>query len=75
MQKSIFVIIIGVAAAAVAVISSLIGQDVYSQNMPIASNLTRIENDSSSTSVTARSNISAPLPESENYLTPSPTDQ
>jgi len=72
MQKSIFVIIIGVA---VAVISSLIGQDVYSQNMPIASNLTRIENDSSSTSVTARSNISAPLPESENYLTPSPTDQ
>ncbi len=72
MQKSIFVIIIGVA---VAVISSLIGQDVYSQNMPIASNLTRIENGSSSTSVTARSNISAPLPESENYLTPSPTDQ
>lgn len=72
MQKSIFVIIIGVA---VAVISSLIGQDVYSQNMPIASNLSGIENDSSSTSVTARSNISAPLPESENYLTPSPTDQ
>ena len=72
MQKSIFVIIIGVA---VAVISSLIGQDVYSQNMPNASNLTGIENDSSSTSVTARSNISASLPESENYLTPSPTDQ
>ena len=56
-------------------ISALIGQDAHSQNMTNASNLTGIENDSSSASITARLNISTPQPEPEDYPTPSPTDQ
>ena len=72
MQKSIFVIIIAVAVSG---ISTLVEQDVYSQNMTNAINLTGIENDSSSASVTARLNISTPQPEPEDYPTPSPTDQ
>jgi hypothetical protein len=72
MQKCIFIIIIAVAVAG---FSTLIGQDVHSQNMTNTSNLTGVENESSSGSVTARLNITAPQPEPEDYPTPSPTDQ
>jgi hypothetical protein len=70
-------IVIGVAFASLMVGSStLIEQDVHSQNMTNAdsSNLTGVENGSSSASVTARLNISSPEPEPEDYPTPSPTD-
>ena len=55
--------------------STLIEQDVNGQNMTNASNLTGVENGSSSANVTARLNVSSPEPEPEDYLTPSPTDQ
>jgi hypothetical protein len=66
MQISIFIIIIAVVVGG---ISTLAEQDVYSQNKTNASNLTGIENDSSSASVTARLNISTPQPEPEGYPT------
>lgn len=55
--------------------SAIIEQDVNAQNMTNASNLTGVENDSSSASVTARLNVSSPEPEPEDYPTPSPTDE
>ncbi len=68
--------IIGAALANLIVGSSiLIEQDVNGQNMTNASNLTGVENGSSSASVTARLNVSSPEPEPEDYPTPSPTDQ
>jgi hypothetical protein len=54
--------------------STLIEHDVNAQNMTNASNLTGVENDSSSASVTARLNVSSPEPELENSPTLSPTD-
>jgi len=74
MQKSIFIIIIAVAVGG---IRTLIERDVHSQNMTNAnaSNLTGIENDSSSASVTARLNISTPQPEPEDYPTLGPAER
>ena len=78
MQKLLVFVIIGPAMANLMVgISTLIEQQVSAQNMTNANagNLTRVLIDSSSESVTARLNISSPEPESEDYPTPSPTDQ
>ena len=53
----------------------LIEQSANAQNMTNVSNLTGVENDSSSASVTARLNISSPEPEPEDFATSSATDQ
>jgi hypothetical protein len=45
------------------------------QNMTNASNLTGIDNTTSSATVTARQNVSPPELEPEDYPTPSPTDE
>jgi hypothetical protein len=56
------IIFANIVAVAVAGVNTMIEQDVYSQNMTNANanNLIAIENDSSSASVTAISNISTP---------------
>lgn len=73
--KLIVFVIIGATMANLMVGSrTLIEQDVNAQNMTNASNLTGVENDSNSASVTARLNVSSPEPEPEDYPTPSPTD-
>ena len=53
----------------------LIEQSANAQNMTNVSNLTGVENDSSSASVTARLNISSPEPEPEDFATSSATNQ
>lgn len=74
--KLIVFVIIGATMANLMVGSrTLIEQDVNAQNMTNASNLTGVENDSNSASVTARLNVSSPEPEPEDYPTPSPTDE
>jgi hypothetical protein len=55
--------------------TATIEQSIEAQNMTNANNLTGIENDSSSASVTARLDVPAPEPEPGDYPTPSPTDE
>ncbi|MGH9982737.1 MAG: hypothetical protein ACRD8W_02125 [Nitrososphaeraceae archaeon] len=74
-ELTVFVIIGTVIANLMLGSSTLIEHDVNAQNMTNASNLTGVENDSSSASVTARLNVSSPEPELENSPTPSPTDE
>jgi hypothetical protein len=74
-ELTVFVIIGAVIANLMVGSSTLIEQDVNAQNMTNASNLTGVENDSSSASVSARLNVSSPEPEPEDYPTPSPTDE
>ena len=64
-----------IVAVTVNFMFGLIEQNVNAQNMTNTSNLTGIENDSNSASVTSRLNISLPEPEPEDYPTPSPTDE
>lgn len=76
LELTVFIVIIVIALANLIVGSStLIEQEVKAQNMINAHNLTRVENDSSSASVTAGLNISSPEPEPEDYPTPNPTDE
>jgi hypothetical protein len=75
LELSVFVIIGAVIANLMVGSSTLIEQDVNAQNLTNASNLTGVENDSSSASVTARPNVSSPEPELEDYPTPSPTKE
>jgi hypothetical protein len=75
LELTVFVIIGAVIANLMVGSSTLIEQDVNAQNLTNASNLTGVENDSSSASVTARLNVSSPEPELEDYPTPSPTDE
>lgn len=76
MHKLLELTVIGAVIANLMVGSStLIEQDVNAQNLTNATNLTGVENDSSSASVTARLNVSSPEPEPEDYPTPSPTDE
>ncbi|MGH9911279.1 MAG: hypothetical protein ACRD4J_01945 [Nitrososphaeraceae archaeon] len=75
LELTVFVIIGAVIANLMVGSSTLIEQDVNAQNLTNASNLTGVENDSSSASVTARLNVSSPEPEPEDYPTPSPTDE
>ncbi len=64
-----------IVAATANLIVGLVEQSVNAQNMTNTSNLTGIENDSSSASVTTRLNVSSPEPEPEDYPTPSPIDE
>ena len=75
LELTVFVIIGAVIANLMVGSSALIEQDVNAQNMTNASNLTGVENDSSSASVAVRLNVSSPEPELEDYPTPSPTDE
>ena len=75
LELTIFVIVGAVIANLMVGSSTLIEQDVNGQNMTNASNLTGVENGSSSANVTARLNVSSHEPEPEDYPTPSPTDQ
>ena len=75
LELTFFVIIGAVIANLMVGSSALIEQDVNAQNMTNASNLTGVENDSSSASVIVRLNVSSPEPELEDYPTPSPTDE
>ena len=74
LELTVFGIIGTVLANLIVGSSTLIEQDVNGQNMTNASNLTGVENGSSSANVTARLNVSSPEPEPEDYPTPSPTD-
>ncbi len=67
------VILIAVSSLSGSMLSSV--ATVGAQNMTNASNLTEIENSTSSASVTARLNTTTPIPESDDYPTPSPIDQ
>jgi hypothetical protein len=74
LELTVFGIIGTVLANLIGGSNTLIEQDVNGQNMTNASNLTGVENGSSSASITARLNVSSPEPEPEDYPTPSPTD-
>ena len=71
LELIVFIVITGAAMANLMVV----GHDVNAQNMTNASNLTGVENDSSSASVTARLYTQSPEPEPDDCPTPSPTDQ
>jgi len=75
LELTVFGIIGTILANLIVGSSTLIEQDVNGQNMTNASNLTGVQNGSSSANVTARLNVSSPEPEPEDYPTPSPTDQ
>jgi hypothetical protein len=75
MQKLLELIVLIVIAGVEMANLMVVGHDVKAQNMTNASNLTGVENDSSSASDTARLYISSPEPEPDDYPTPSPTDQ
>jgi hypothetical protein len=72
----VFIVIVGTATANLVVIDSgtLFERDVNAQNMTNAntSNLTGVENHSSSANITARLNISSPEPEPKDYPTANP---
>ena len=75
MQKLLELIVFIVIAGAAMANLMVVGHDVKAQNMTNASNLTGVENDSSSASVTARLYTPSPEPEPDDCPTPSPTDQ
>ena len=75
MQKLLELIVFIVIAGAAMANLMVVGHDVNAQNMTNASNLTGVENDSSSASVTARLYTQSPEPEPDDCPTPSPTDQ
>jgi hypothetical protein len=76
LKLTVFFVIIGAATVTLMVnCSTRIERHVNAQKVTNASNLTGVEYDSSSGSVTARLNVTLPEPESEDYPTPSPTDQ
>ena len=75
MQKLLELIVFIVIAGAAMANLMVVGHDVNAQKMTNASNLTGVENDSSSASVTARLYTQSPEPEPDDCPTPSPTDQ
>jgi peptidoglycan/LPS O-acetylase OafA/YrhL len=64
-----------VTIAVVIVLTLGSSTSLEAQNITNVSNLTGIENTTTSASVTARQNVSPPELEPEDYPTPSPTDK
>jgi hypothetical protein len=75
MRSVILLLTLTMAIVNVNVLTVGSSTSLEAQNMTNASNLTGIDNTTSSATVTARQNVSPPELEPEDYPTPSPTDE